>query len=77
MTTKEITNELIGRRCRCIFTGLMVEGTITEIIEDKYVKGVMVEFDQPQQWGDDLYRRTDATARKIDEFGTLHHLQLL
>lgn len=36
-----------------------------------------VRFDHPHQWGDDLYNDVWAWGRKIDEFGTLHHLQLL
>ncbi|WP_416277095.1 DUF6956 domain-containing protein, partial [Parabacteroides distasonis] len=57
MKTTEVNKELIGRRCECIFTGLMVTG----VIEDT----------------DDLYNDVWAWGRKIDEFGTLHHLQLL
>lgn len=77
MTTQEINQNLIGRRCRCMFTGMMVEGTISETFEDKYSKGVIVNFDTPQQWGDDLYTKTDAWARKMDEFGSLEYLELL
>ena len=38
---------------------------------------VKVRFDHPHQWGDDLYNDVWAWGRKIDDFGTLHHLQLL
>lgn len=38
---------------------------------------VKVRFDRPHQWGDDLYNDVWAWGRKIDEFGTLRHLQLL
>ena len=39
--------------------------------------GGKVRFDHPHQWGDDLYNDVWAWGRKTDEFGTLHHLQLL
>ena len=31
MKAKDVSEELIGKRCKCIFTGLMVTGTIEEI----------------------------------------------
>lgn len=52
MKTTEVSKDLIGRRCECIFTGMMVTG----VIEDT------------EDW---------AWGRKMDEFGTLHHLRLL
>ena len=67
----------IGRRCECIFTGLMVTGVIEDIQDDRHSTAVKVRFDHPHQWGDDLYNDVWAWGRKIDEFGTLHHLQLL
>ena len=36
-----------------------------------------VRFDHPHQWGDDFYTEDWAWGRKMDEFGTLHHLRLL
>lgn len=33
MKTTEVNRELIGRRCECIFTGLMVTGVIEDIKE--------------------------------------------
>ena len=65
MKTTEVNKNLIGRRCECIFTGMMVTGVIEDIEENKYSVNVKVHFDKPQQWG------------KTDEFGTLHHLRLL
>ena len=38
---------------------------------------VKVRFDRPHQWDDDLYNDVWAWGLKIDEFGTLRHLQLL
>lgn len=55
MKTTEVNKNLIGRRCECIFTGMMVTGVIEDIEENKYSVNVKVHFDKPQQWGDDLY----------------------
>ena len=77
MKTTEVNKELIGRRCECIFTGLMVTGVIEDIQDDQHSIAVKVRFDHPHQWGDDLYNDVWAWGRKIDDFGTLHHLQLL
>ena len=77
MKTTEVNKELIGRRCECIFTGLMVTGVIEGIQDDPHSTAVKVRFDHPHQWGDDLYNDVWAWGRKTDEFGTLHHLQLL
>ena len=75
MKTTEVNKELIGRRCECIFTGLMVTGVIEDTEENEHTIEVKVRFDHPHQWGDDLYNDVWAWGRKIDEFGTLHHLQ--
>ena len=77
MKTTEVNKELIGRRCECIFTGLMVTGVIEDTEENEHTIAVKVRFDHPHQWGDDLYNDVWAWGRKIDDFGTLHHLQLL
>lgn len=77
MKTTEVNKELIGKRCECIFTGMMVTGVIEDIKENKYSVNVKVSFDEPQQWGDDLYTENWAWGRKTEEFGTLHHLRLL
>lgn len=36
MKTTEVNKNLIGRRCECIFTGMMVTGVIEDIDENKY-----------------------------------------
>lgn len=77
MKTTEVNKGLIGRRCECIFTGMMVTGIIEDIEENKYSVNVKVRFDRPQQWGDDWYTEDWAWGRKMDEFGTLHYLRLL
>ncbi len=79
MKTTEVNRGLIGRRCECIFTGLMVTGVIEDTVKGTYnnTAEVKVRFDRPHQWGDDWYNDVWAWGRKIDEFGTLHYLQLL
>lgn len=77
MKTTEVNKELIGKRCECIFTGLMVTGVIEDTEETEHTIEVKVRFDHPHQWGDDLYNDVWAWGRKTDEFGTLCHLQLL
>ena len=77
MKTIEANKNLIGRRCECIFTGMMVTGVIEDIQDDRHSTAVKVRFDHPHQWGDDLYTENWAWGRKTDEFGTLHHLRLL
>ena len=36
MKTTEISKDLIGRRCECIFTGMMVTGVIEDTEENEY-----------------------------------------
>lgn len=54
MKTTEVNKKLIGRRCECIFTGLMVTGVIEDTEENEHTIEVKVRFDHPHQWGDDL-----------------------
>ena len=77
MKTTEVNETLIGKRCKCIFTGLMVTGTIEAINITRYTAEVKVRFDEPHQWGDDLYRYDWAHARLSDEFGSLHYLEII
>ena len=53
MKTTEVSKDLIGRRCECIFTGMMVTGVIEDTEENEYSVNVKVRFDHPHQWGDD------------------------
>ena len=55
MKTTEVNKELIGKRCECIFTGLMVTGVIEDTEENEHTIEVKVRFDRPHQWDDDLY----------------------
>ena len=77
MKTTEVSKNLIGRRCECIFTDMMVTGVIENTEENEYSVNVKVRFDYPHQWGDDFYTEDWAWGRKSDEFGTLRHLRLL
>ena len=77
MKTTEVSKDLIGKRCECIFTGMMVTGVIEDTEENEYSVNVKVRFDHPHQWGDDFYTEDWAWGRKSDEFGTLCHLRLL
>ena len=40
MKTTEVNKELIGRRCECIFTGLMVTGVIEDIEDSEHSAAV-------------------------------------
>ena len=50
MKTTEVSKELIGKRCECIFTGMMVTGVIEDTEENEYSVNVKVRFDHPHQW---------------------------
>lgn len=49
MKTTEVNKELIGKRCECIFTGLMVTGVIEDTEENEHATAVKVRFDRPHQ----------------------------
>ena len=48
MKTTEVSKDLIGRRCECIFTGMMVTGVIEDTEENEYSVNVKVRFDHPE-----------------------------
>jgi hypothetical protein len=77
MKTSEVNNDIIGRRCKCIFTGLMVTGTIEDVKVSKYTAEVKVRFDEPCNWGNDWYEYTWSFARLHDENGSLKHLEII
>ena len=77
MKTTEVNKNIIGKRCKCIFTGLMVTGTIEETNITQYSAEVKVRFDEPHQWGNEEYKSEWAHARLHDEFGSLHHLEII
>lgn len=77
MKTTEVNESIIGKRCKSIFTGLMVTGTIETINITKYTAEVKVRFDEPHRWGDDTFEYDWSHARLHDEFGSLHHLEII
>ena len=77
MKTTEVNKEIIGKRCECMYIGEIVKGVIEDIENTKYSVQVKVRFDEPHQWGDDLYREQWLWGRKMDGFGPLKYLQLL
>ncbi len=77
MKVSEVNREIIGKRCRCIFTGMMVTGVIEEISFDRHTANVKVRYDEPHQWGDQIYRCGESWARLSDDFGSLHHLEII
>jgi len=77
MKTTEVNESIIGKRCKSVFTGLMVTGTIEEINITQYTAEVKVRFDEPHRWGNDTYEYDWSHARLADEFGSLHHLEII
>lgn len=77
MKTNEVNDSIIGKRCKSIFTGLMVTGVIESINITQYSAEVKVRFDEPHRWGDEMYEYDRSSARLVDEFGSLHHLEII
>ena len=77
MKAAEVTTDLIGKRCKCIFTGLMVTGTIEDIKISEHTAEVKVRYDKPHQWGNQSYESGWAFARLHDDFGSLRHLEII
>jgi hypothetical protein len=77
MKSTEVSKEIIGKRCKSIFTGMMVSGVIEDINITEYTAEVKVRFDEPHRWGADTYRHDWSHARLSDEFGSLHHLEII
>ena len=77
MKTTEVTNEIIGKRCKSIFTGMMVTGTIEEINITPHSAEVKVRFDEPHQWGNQEFKSDWSFARLHDEFGSLQYLEII
>lgn len=73
MLVSEVNKELVGKKVSFNFTGLRSTGIVTEIYEDEYLKGIVVKFDSPINWGGDFYEKSTFTARKFDNFGSLSH----
>ena len=77
MKANEVNEELIGKRCKCIFSGLMVTGTIENIKIDEHSAEVNVRYDKPHQWGNQSCETGWAFARLHDDFGSLCHLAII
>lgn len=77
MKSKDVNEELIGKRCKSIFTGLMVTGVIEEINIDEHSANVKVRYDEPHNWGGEWYDCDWSFARLCDDFGSLHHLEII
>lgn len=77
MKTTEVNNGIIGKRCKCIFTGMMVTGVIEEVTKDQHAVHVKVSYDEPHRWGDGLYEYGWAFARLRDGFGSLRFLEII
>ena len=81
MKTNEVNDSIIGKRCKCIFTGAMVTGVIesvnVNVNVNKYSAEVMVRFDEPHTWGNEIYEYDWAHGRLHDEFGSLQYLEII
>lgn len=77
MKPTEVSEELIGKRCKSIFTAMMVTGTIEEINITKYSAEVKVRYDEPQNWGGELFESDWSFGRFADDFGPLQHLEII
>ena len=77
MKTTEVNNNIIGKRCKSIFFSLMVTETVEAINITKYAAEVKARFDKLHQWGNDTYECDWSYARLYDEFGSLHHLEII
>lgn len=77
MKPEEVNDSITGKRCRCIFTGMMVTGVIEEITKDQHAVHVKVRFDEPHRWGDELYECDWSFARLSDGFGSLRYLEII
>ena len=77
MKATEVSEEIIGKRCKCVFTGLMVTGTIEEVKISEHTAEVKVRYDKPHQWGNQSYESGWAFARLHDDFGSLRHLEII
>lgn len=77
MKVSEVSQSIVGRRVKGVFTAAPVTGVIDKIQETEYTIEVHIVLDKPIQWGDDQYTSYWSTARKEDGFGNLEHTELL
>jgi hypothetical protein len=77
MKAIEVTADIIGKRCKSIFTAMMVSGVIEDIRITEHTAEVKVRFDEPHRWGDCVYATDWAHARLLDEVGSLQYLEII
>jgi hypothetical protein len=77
MKTDEVNDSIIGKRCKSIFTGLMVTGIIEAINITRHTAEVKVRFDEPHRWGKETYGYDWSSARLHDGFGSLEYLEII
>ena len=77
MKSNEVNKSLIGRRVKGMCFGEMVAGTIYSIETNDHAVYVFFHLDVPLCWGGNWYHFGQAWARKADEFGSLHHMELI
>ena len=77
MKTTEINDSIIGKRCKSIFTGMMVTGIIEEINITEHSASVKVRFDKRHNWGKEWYEYDWSFGRFCDEFGSLQYLEII
>jgi len=77
MKPTEVNNSIIGKRCKCIFTGMMVTGVIEAATKDQHAVHVKVRFDEPHIWGNEQFEYNWSFARLSDGFGSLRYLEII
>jgi alpha-L-fucosidase len=77
MKPTEVNNSIIGKRCKCIFTGMMVTGVIEDITKDQHAAHVKVRFDEPHVWGNEHFEYNWSFARLTNGFGSLRYLEII
>ena len=65
MKTTEINQSIIGKRCECMFTGMMVKGIITEIEDCKYSVNVKVVFERVLQNSNEYFKKLQIETSHI------------
>lgn len=77
MKPTEVTKDMTGKRCKCIFMGMMVTGTIEKIHIDDLTADVKVRFDEPHVWGKETFNSDWSFGRFFDNTGSLTHLEII
>ncbi len=77
MRINEVSQSIIGRRVKGVFTGAQITGTIDKVTETEHTVEVHIVLDKPIWWGDDEYTSYWSTARKEDGWGNLQHTEFI